>query len=128
MFFPCIAYKEVGWLYGEIRQFTDMGRVGLCTRFDVIRLQIIKVDALIIIHTIEAVDGECLVNTINGSLNIFLALIEIILVDRTDGSLVQVSATCEQQACQEDICRYVLFHNLQFSILNIQFSILTVLR
>ena len=70
-----------------------MGGVGLGTGLHVVRLKIVDIDALVIEHAIEAVYRELLVDAVDGGLDVFSALIEVLLVYRTDGCLVQVSAT-----------------------------------
>ena len=93
MFLPGIAYKEVSGLHGEVRQLTDMGGIGLCSGLHIVRLKVIDIDALVIEHAIEAVYRKLLVNAVDGGLDVFPAQIEVVLVYRTDGCLVQVSAT-----------------------------------
>ena len=105
MLLPGIANEEVGGLYGEVGEFADMSGVGLSTSFHIVCLKIVDVDALVVEHAIEAIYRKLLIDAVDGGLDIFLALIEIVSVDRAEGCLFQIGAAAEQQSCREDICR-----------------------
>jgi hypothetical protein len=76
-----------------------MSRVGLCTSLYIVGLQVVDVDTLVVEHAVETVNRKLLIDAIDGSLDILFALVEIILVDRTDGILFQISATGDEQTC-----------------------------
>ena len=90
---PGIHHKEVSGLNGEVGNFTDMSRVCLGSSTDIIGLQILKIDGLVVPDTIHAVNRKFLIDAVDGCLYIVLTLIEVVLVYRTDGCLVQVGAT-----------------------------------
>ena len=101
---PRIYHEQIRGLHGEVGHLTDMGRVGLGTSLYIIRLQVVQIDHLIIPDTIHAAYGELLVDTVDGGLDVFLTLIEIVLIDRTDGTLFQVGTTAQCEPCCQDIC------------------------
>lgn len=65
-----------------------MCRVCLCPSLHIVSLQVIDIDTLVIEHPIEAIYREFLIDTIDGSLYIFLTLIEIVLINGADGFLL----------------------------------------
>ena len=79
--------------------------------FHIVGLQVVDIDALVVEHAIETVNRKLLIDAIDGSFDIVLALIEIILINGTDGRLVEVGAAAEQQACSQYIIKKSLFHN-----------------
>ena len=91
-----------------------MCRVGLCASLHIVGLQIVDINALVIEHTIEPIYGELLIDTIDGSLDVLLATIEVILVDRADRGLLQVGAAAECQCRSQYVVKIMLSHNLYF--------------
>ena len=83
MLFPSVAYEEVRGLHGEVRQFTDMGRISLGTSLHIVGLKVVDVDALVVEHTVETVNCKLLVDTIDSGLNVFFTLVEVVSVDGT---------------------------------------------
>ena len=81
MRFPGIYHEEVRRLYGEIGHLTDMGRVCLGTSLHIIALQIGEVDELIVEDAIHAAYGKLLIDAVDRGLDVFLTLIEIVLVN-----------------------------------------------
>ena len=73
-----------------------MGGVSLRSSLHIVGLQIVDVNALVVKHTIEPINGKLLIDAVNGSLNIFLALVEVVSINRTQGCLVQVGAAVQQ--------------------------------
>jgi hypothetical protein len=74
-----------------------MGGVGLGTGLHIVRLKVVDINALVIEHTIETIYRKLLVDAVDGGLDVFPTLIEVVLVYRTDGCLVQVSATDKKE-------------------------------
>ena len=111
MLLPCITNEEVGGLHGEVGQLTDMGGVSLRACLHIVGLQVVDIDTLIIEHAIEAIHRKLLIDTINGGLDILLAAIEVLLVNRTNGTLFQVCATAQCQCGSEYIVKIILSHN-----------------
>ena len=97
MLIPGVDDKEVGRLNGEVADLADMSRIGVGSGLYIIGLKITEIDTLVVEHTIESVNSKFLINTIDSSLDIFLALIEIILVDGADGTLFKVGARGERE-------------------------------
>ena len=93
MLLPGVTYEEVRGLHSEIRQLANMGRVGLCTSLHIVCLQIVDIDALIIEHAVETIDCELLIDAVDSGLDILLALVEVLPVDRAQRGLLQISAT-----------------------------------
>ena len=74
-----------------------MGGVGLCSGLHIVGLKVVDVDTLVVEHTIESVYSKLLIDTVDGGLDVFLTLIEVVFVDGTERCLFQVSATCEKK-------------------------------
>ena len=85
-------------MHGEVRQFADMGGIGLCASLHIIALQVVDVDALVVEHTIESVYRKLLIDAVDGGFYVLLTAIKIIPVDGTERGLVQVSATHQRYA------------------------------
>ena len=75
-----------------------MGGIGLCTCLHIIALQVINVDALVVEHAIESVNRKLLIDAVDGSLNIFSTLIEIISVNGTEGCLVEICTADQEES------------------------------
>ena len=93
--FPGITNEEVSGLNGKVAEFADVSGVCLSTCLHIVGLQVVEIDTLVVEHTIESVNSKFLINTIDSSLDIFLALIEIFLVNGADGTLFKVGAAAQ---------------------------------
>ena len=65
-----------------------MGRVGLGTSLHIVGLKVVDVDTLVIEHAIETIYRKLLIDAVDSGLDVFLTLIEIIFINRTDTGLL----------------------------------------